>query len=673
MMSKTTKLMLFVTFFSNYAFSATIESSSGGGIWENSTTWIGNVVPDENDDVIINGTVSMTKSNSCNSITVSQGAIFQNGGDEFSWVILTVNGKIINNGTIRDNPEGYRLWLSLAGDIENNGIWTPEYTHLVSETVQNITQNHSVEFGGSFQKHSSETTAASSFALVAQSDLILNMNQFDGQGSKDGEYFWGTLDMNNHNLTIKGKTELTRSILKNVTKLTGQDSSSLKNISAENEIELDGCITVTNSDVTFNGDVIITGILQNGGNDLSWVTPKFKGNLVNNGIIRNNPDNYELWLDLYGDVVNNGIWKVTRTGFVSLQPQTISQTEGKEFCGTIYKSSTGSKLASDTCPLIAASDITVNGENFDCTGSMDGEYFNGTIDMQSHNMTLKGKTVFFNAILENVDTFYCYDSVIIKTITFNGPVTLGGEVTINDANVHFNDQVTVSGILQNGPDLGWVTLNINNDIINNGTIRNNPDGYRLWTNIQGNVENNGIWVNQKNTLIGHNNQTITLPDNKTIASQFIFDAHWSDGPYQWKKNNQEVGETGKLLTIDSITPDMFGTYQCVKEDSLSRLIVIAGDGTHIQKFSKNPGMALVRNLKWNIVSGKQLFINVYTPKNCSYSIDIYNIVGKKQLNRSGILTKGDHTIPLIKTVPGTYLFRFQSDDITNVRKFTVTR
>ena len=302
--------------------SAAVESVSSGGDWSDTLTWVGNAVPGETDVVTINGTVFITKSHSIQNLTISSGAIIQNGGS-LGWVILSVKGNIVNNGTIRNNPNGNELWIDLSGDIVNNGSWAPANTYIASKQKQTISQSEGTEFTGKLYKHDNGGFK-DTFPLIAASDLVINAVTFDGTGLKEGVHSWGTLDMAGHTLNLLGETNLTRFMLKDVAVLTGRDSSTVSSSTVEGGVTLAGRVTIVDANVTFNGDVTVKDTLQNGGS-LGWVTSAFNAKLTNNGTIRNNPKGSDLWVDLYGDIVNNGSWAPAKTFIASQRIQRIGQ------------------------------------------------------------------------------------------------------------------------------------------------------------------------------------------------------------------------------------------------------------------------------------------------------------------------------------------------------------
>ena len=87
----------------DFMFAQTVFSNgTGGGLWSDPGTWVGNVIPSVNDDVFIAGTDSVytTAGASCNSLTVLSGG-------RFATSIDTV--QVVNTLTLEDNAWCYNL------------------------------------------------------------------------------------------------------------------------------------------------------------------------------------------------------------------------------------------------------------------------------------------------------------------------------------------------------------------------------------------------------------------------------------------------------------------------------------------------------------------------------------------------------------------------------------
>lgn len=664
---KLRQMITMILSFSALSYSLTIESSSSGGNWNDTLTWTGYTIPGQNDDVIIKGTVSVTSQTFCNNLTIDEGTILQNGGI-LGWVVLNINGNITNNGTIQNNPAANELWINIGGDIVNNGVWKCTKTGFMSSNIQHISQASGVEFGGGLQKRTTDGYG-DTFPLVATSDIVINASYFNGQGYTT-DYFWGVFDLGGNSLTLKGSTQLYYTALRNVNKLIGLDSTTIRSIAVTNAITLAGRITLVDANVTFNNDVTISDTLQNGGT-LGWLTPKFKATITNNGVIRNNPAGNALWVDCYGNVINNGTWIPEKTFFASTRVQHISHAAGVEFNGKLLKKSESGK--SDTFPLVALSDIIVNATEFSCEGYKDN-YFRGTFDLNGHSLTLGGATPLYRAVIRNVDTLYCNDSSVISSTIFDGPLTIAGNFTITNADVHFNGLVTVTDVLQNGGGLGWVTLNVNKGIVNNGTIRNNPKGNALWISICGNVGNNGIWTNAKTTFVDSVDQVINVTEGKNITAPVIFDSRWSSGPYQWQKNGENWGGTGKTVQFDTVSESSTGVYLCKKGDSLSRKITITSGGV-LPVRPQIGHAAIIAEIPfgWHLSGSNGLHFTIQTPVACVYKLKLFTVNGRLVSQYNGIASRGKQLIPISARVSGVWLASFESGNIKETKKVIISR
>ncbi|MFH1052522.1 MAG: hypothetical protein V1779_16510 [bacterium] len=54
-----------------------IHSTKEGGNWDDTTTWLGSVIPEKDDDVILNDTVVVTDIRYCDSLTIMPGALLE--------------------------------------------------------------------------------------------------------------------------------------------------------------------------------------------------------------------------------------------------------------------------------------------------------------------------------------------------------------------------------------------------------------------------------------------------------------------------------------------------------------------------------------------------------------------------------------------------------------------
>jgi len=652
------RVLLLLTFLGTSATAATISSVSTGGDWSDSLTWVGHVIPGQNDDVIVNGTVSLTGTAVCRNLSISQTAIFQNGGS-LGWVVPSIKGDLVNNGTIRNSLTSGTIEVEIYGNITNNGVWTPDRTCIASSQVQTISQASGTEFHSWITRKNYYGTS-DTFALQAASDLVFNLDSYgyDGMGYKSStpNYFWSVLDMAHHNLTLKRSTAFGRAVLWNTATVTVDDSSSIYDLSVRDAVTLADTVTCTTANVTFNGTTTISGIFQNGGS-LGWLNPVFNGTLINNGIIRSNPKGNTLNINLYGDAVNNGSWNPGMAYFGGTKIQAISQQAGKEFRGSFKR--TNSDGASDTLPLVAASDLTLNLGTYDGMGYKTA-YFWSVLDMAHHNLTIKGATSFFRTVLWNSVTLTSLDSSSMYDLSVRDSITLAGTTTFTNGNVTLNGFATIADTLQNGGGLGWFTITAAGGLCNQGVIRNNPKGNALQISVGRNVMNAGSWKNDRTTLVDSVNQIVSLIGGKPILSNVRFQALWASGPYQWQRADTNWGGGNKELSFDSLTLSYAAVYRCKKADSLSRTITVQNGTVAVKQPGKGdaPFLQRIRQFSYRLIASRNMELRISTPSECAFHAQLFSLSGKVIAESKGILPAGDNIIPWNRGVSrGAYLFR----------------
>ncbi|MDR0873478.1 MAG: hypothetical protein LBN27_08470 [Prevotellaceae bacterium] len=87
-----------------------ITSTTAGGNWNATGTWVGNILPTVADDVVIDGTVTINANNqSCKNLTVNSGKTLRFSANSTTNV-FTVNGDFILNGTFsQTNNQGWPI------------------------------------------------------------------------------------------------------------------------------------------------------------------------------------------------------------------------------------------------------------------------------------------------------------------------------------------------------------------------------------------------------------------------------------------------------------------------------------------------------------------------------------------------------------------------------------
>ncbi len=96
---------------------ATIESKEQGGSWYLPGTWVGNVVPQATDDVVINGPVTLDKTNEVHCLWIKENGSLR---PRISGTTILVVNQDVHNDGIMDGSANLRLGGSLLGVGENN-------------------------------------------------------------------------------------------------------------------------------------------------------------------------------------------------------------------------------------------------------------------------------------------------------------------------------------------------------------------------------------------------------------------------------------------------------------------------------------------------------------------------------------------------------------------------
>jgi hypothetical protein len=500
----------------------TITSAVSGGNWNTPATWIGAVVPSPSNNVIINSAVYVNGNVTCNNLTVNSGANLSN-----TYAVsptLTVTGAVINNGSIITNPNGYSFYLDIKGNLTNNGVWNLNTTTLSGLSDQVISESAGMKLEGYM------IMADSTGDVVLGSDVLLNGNTWDLSRTK--------IRTNGHSLMTNSCT------LKNgyiesydVLKL---DKSTIASLTFSGNYTLDGNV-YSQSNNSFNGTLTVVDTLTN--LYASSNTINIKGSIVNNGTIINHPLGYSFYLNIDGDIKNNGIWRPNSTLISGSADHTIQQMKGKMFEGYL-------SMSDSVGDIVLNSDIMLNSNTFDLNNTI--LRTNG-FKLQSKNYTVRnGKVISNDTIL--------LDNSTIESMRFFGDYKLGGNVLSQSGNV-FNDNCTIIDTLFNKYACSNTIL-VKGNIVNKGTIKNHPSGYILSLDIHGNVNNEGIWNVNTTNFVGSANQTIQEAKGKSfegavntsdsigdiiLGSDVMFESN------TWNMNNANLLTNGHKLLSNNYT------------------------------------------------------------------------------------------------------------------------
>ena len=110
----------------------------------------------------------------------------------------------------------------------------------------------------------------------------------------------------------------------------------------------------------------------------------------------------------------------------------------------------------------------------------------------------------------------------------------------------------------------------------------NPNSHQLWIRCSEDINNNGDWLNQKTTLVGDQDQKISLLYDQPIDGQVVFNSEISS-PYQWYYNNGILdspdfnGETQTNLEwLVPVSDAWYGNFYCNSTPANSRNFSVQG-------------------------------------------------------------------------------------------------
>lgn len=297
-----------------------ITSIAEGGNWNETTTWIGGVVPTAADDVIIDGLVFVNRSVECNNLTINTDATLQKIKDNTTRT-LTINGDLVNNGTMmKDKNElySYIFQVNVSGNITNAGTIFYVYTKFNGSTDQYIaTTATSVWEDGRIEDSDSSTAIIAASSLYFHDDLLIRLNDSNNKycsiiipkDSGFNIYGKGTVQFDKLNIFGNGN-ELH---LSNKAQLWSYVN--LKNISIHgNAIIVD--------DINFIDSVINMDTISNE----SAISRYFNayGTFTNMGLIIGTSTTSTVRASIYGNIINEGSWENCRVDIEGVDDQTIT-------------------------------------------------------------------------------------------------------------------------------------------------------------------------------------------------------------------------------------------------------------------------------------------------------------------------------------------------------------
>ncbi len=475
-------LIIFSTIIS-FSINAQIYSTSSGGPWDSTWTWIGGTVPSSLYDVVINGPV-VTANAACKNLNITSSGSLKNTYYSYT---LTVSGNITNNGTITNNVN--QLYINVGGDVTNNGIWDNQYVTLTGTTPHTITSLNNHPFSVyQFQNTGSGEMFINSFAYFEDVQIHLgnlNLNIATNSTLKihDGYLYQARIIGSGSSSKVVGEGAL------------GSYSPVFNTVSFT-DISIEGN-TEFNANCSMHGNNTNNGFMQNA---YYGYTIEIYDNFINNGTIQNYVNT--LTISLYGDFINNGTITNSAINLYADFDQSITEQNNHAFnmsYFTSFKPSGKTNFLTDidflNCIVNMQNDTIIVPEN--STLTINGGNINNAIIYAGNNMDKDFK-------LNMNETSYINNCHVYNPEILN---------KVKVKNNNFYGDIIVTDTLEN--DYYGYYINIHGDIINNGVIQNFINNLDL--NIEGNIINNGIWNNHYISLTGTGSHNIDCLNNHAFS------------------------------------------------------------------------------------------------------------------------------------------------------------
>ncbi len=630
---KTARIVLLVLAFlamASFALADIIISTEAGGSWSNSSTWIGGVIPGNNDDVVIAGPVLVPGLAYCNSLKVNPpGSV--SGAAVAPPRTLVVVGNIHNDGTIDNGP--FTLDLEIGGNLHNTGSWTNNLTTITGADDRQISH----EPGAGFTTNLTFGNVAAGDLIVASAlELFGDADMTDGRMvlqpdcpfTLDSGFFKGDLLANGNEMRFLSWSYLVQCTLDDVI-IVGEAEASF--------------------DVTVTTRLTVMDRLQNGGiGGGGGVT--VEGDLINYGLIRH--DNYGFMLRVHGDVQNFGsitnptleLMGVGAVHHMSMGPEAIIDTNIflPEFQAATIVADTPLRLASGlglgVGTLILEPGSSLQFTDFGGLGS-------GIVEANGNEISITG-------------------SGSLSTTTIDRGVIVDQVAMHHDC--HFTNGLMVIGTITSWP---WAAADITVEglLVNEGLVEDGDHPLRIVA--LGDVANFGSFTNSRITMHGAFDQAIGVGPGIAV-DEFVMESGLQASNYQWFKDGVFLpGENGQSLSFSSLGPAEYGDYYCEGDGEISRSIHIAETlGT-----SGIPGLA-------GLVELEQNYPNPFNPvteiafslqRDSEVSLVVYDVAGHEvQRLVEGQMAAGRHRFSWQPQdlASGTYFYSLKAEGRTMVKK-----
>ena len=468
------------------ALTCTFTNGGGDNIWHNTANWDAGVIPDSDDDAIVNNaTLNITSSIDVNSLSINGSSVvtFSHNGisyigdlavsggsltsgnkirisDSFNWTgtstittstsielesscVSSISGTgnrnlygvLINEGTLTHT--GATLRLQTGGNLENNGTYTFDGTSSIIGVSGDAFANNGIV-------NKNNTNELNFFATLDQFHGTININ------AGTLKLLWGGSSSGNSSINIASDAILN---FNSGTYTFGGNSA----ISGSGNIEYSGATVSYTKDFNLSGETKISG----GTINLNQSTASFEKLSISGGTLQGSSDvfvsNQMSWsgtstISISGslNIENTATMSIFNSGSKSLYTSFVNEGTINHTGGDLRFYSGGSLENNGTYTLSSVTNIYDNGG-----GSFDN---NGILDQQTNN-TLNVYPDFNNNINGSIQGQ--------GTINFSNLTNLGifiADATSGTLNLNGTfDKIT-------GLDIGFVNADHGQVIANNNLL-----------------------------------------------------------------------------------------------------------------------------------------------------------------------------------------------------------
>ncbi|MEZ4649366.1 MAG: FlgD immunoglobulin-like domain containing protein [Candidatus Eisenbacteria bacterium] len=632
-----------------------VTSTEAGGDWSQGSTWVGGVVPSSTDDVIIAGSVAVDVSSTCNDLTVLPGGDVHNGPTGL--LVLTANGSVLNQGTIRDNT--FQFSLFVGGNVRNEGIWTLDTMRFTGAGDREISMDPSAKF----ESHLFFDAGATGDIVATTPLWVRGVVDIDTPGLRlvldpdckltlEESFFAGQLQANGNTIFFQGQ------------------SAFLWDCTIDQGV-LDGYVQSVSEDVYFTNGVVLNGTWQNY-STLGHSVVRISGTLENNGEIRNANTSF-LSILLVGDVINNGTIRNSQIAFGDINPQAFTMTSSPTaVCQARLHLP---EIIEDTlvvdAPLRTANQLGVGIGVLDlqpgCSLTFtDFAILTGT-PWDHGDVLANGNEV--RMVGQNCATW----DINIDSAQLAGYFALGRDVL-------FKGNTIVEDVLVNR-QFNTITATMEGMVVNEGSITENGGSFTLI--VKGDLDNRGVWDNSIARIDGDQDQTIGVGPGIDVAD-FVLVSGIQSSSYQWTKNGVPLaGETGPELTLSGVHAPEQGVYRCEGAGGvMSRSITLGAEISDVLPGEESGTTAATLVLAQNRPNPfrDQTDIHFQLPQPERVVLSIHDASGRvvKTLVNGATIGAGQHVATWDGTTEdgaeagsGVYFYRLEGESLTATRKLVL--